>query len=52
MTFKGTFGTDTSTTGEDLPATGMLDGDMYVCLTDYYKSSGSVILRQRTAGDL
>ena len=34
LTFKGTFGTLSSTTGGDLPTTGVLDGDIYVCVNE------------------
>lgn len=34
LTFKGTFGTLDSTTGGDLPTTGVLDGDIYVCINE------------------
>lgn len=40
LTFKGTFGTSESTTGGDLPSSGMLDGDIYVCInSDGYSST-------------
>jgi microcystin-dependent protein len=35
MTYKGTFGSSTSSTGGDLPTEGMLDGDVYIADSDY-----------------
>jgi microcystin-dependent protein len=38
MTYCGTFGSAASTTGGDLPASGALDGDVYVCAAAEYYS--------------
>jgi hypothetical protein len=38
MTYRGTFGSAASTTGGDLPASGALDGDVYVCAAAEYYS--------------
>jgi hypothetical protein len=35
MTYKGTFGSSTSSTGGDLPTSGLLDGDFFVADSDY-----------------
>jgi hypothetical protein len=35
LTYKGTFGSSTSSTGGDLSTTGVLDGDIYIADTDY-----------------
>jgi microcystin-dependent protein len=35
LTYKGTFGSSTSSTGGDLPTTGVLDGDLYIADSDY-----------------
>jgi microcystin-dependent protein len=35
LTYKGTFGSSTSSTGGDLPTTGILDGDLYIADSDY-----------------
>lgn len=34
MTYKGTFGSASSSTGGDLPSSGVLDGDIYICVAD------------------
>jgi hypothetical protein len=38
MTYKGTFGSSTSSTGGDLPTSGLLDGDFFVADSDYSSS--------------
>jgi microcystin-dependent protein len=35
LTYKGTFGSSSSSTGGDLPTTGILDGDLYIADSDY-----------------
>jgi hypothetical protein len=42
MTFKGTFGSSSSTTSGDLPTVGILDGDMYVADSDYYSAVAAI----------
>ena len=43
LSFKGTFGSVTSTTGGDLPSTNVETGDLYVCDTNDFVSSVSGI---------
>jgi hypothetical protein len=47
MTYKGTFGSPNSSTRGDLPTEGVLDGDIYVCDSDY---SSSVAGKSFSAG--
>jgi hypothetical protein len=35
LTYKGTFGSSTSSTGGDLPTSGVLDGDVYIADSNY-----------------
>jgi hypothetical protein len=38
MTYRGTFGSPMSSTGGDLPSSGVMDGDIYVADSDYSSS--------------
>jgi microcystin-dependent protein len=38
LTYKGTFGSSTSSTGGDLPTSGVLDGDFFVADSDYFSA--------------
>jgi hypothetical protein len=42
MSYKGTFGSEQSSTGGDLPASGVLDGDIFIADSDYYSAVADI----------